>query len=141
MLGSVVLQHATDTLLYLAIGDFQMKRFKEFDINEDFTAAAVKDMEIDRLANLYRTIRFGTGQMSKDAKMQKVADLLGSELGKRARAGDDTAKKALNNRLGKNVDKYGQSLIKSGGKRKSNRGIFDRMATALIKRAAKERKG
>lgn len=116
-----------------------MKRFKEF--NEEFTAAAVKDMEIDRLANMYRTIRFGQGQMSKDAKMQKVADLMGSELGRRARAGDDTAKKALNNRLGKNMDKYGQKLVKGGGKPKSNRGIFDRMATALIKRAAKERKG
>ena len=115
-----------------------MKRFKEY-LNEEFTAAAVKDMEIDRLANMYRTIRFGAGQMSKDPKMQKVADLMGSELGKRARAGSDIAKKALNNRLGKGVDKYGQRLVKGGGKPKSNRGIFDRMATALIKRAKKER--
>lgn len=118
-----------------------MKRFKEFDINEDFTAAAVSKMETDRLAHTYRTIRFGSGQMSKDAKMQKAADVMGSELGRRARAGSDIAKKALNDRLGKGVDKYGQKLGKGGGKPKSNRGIFDRMATALIKRAARERKG
>ena len=79
-------------------------------ILEGYTKQSVKNMTTQELGTFYKFVKFGSGaeHIVKGDKMLKNArDLVGTELGKRARAGEDDAKRHLNNRYDKQTDKYG----------------------------------
>jgi hypothetical protein len=79
-------------------------------ILEGYTKQSVKNMTTQELGTFYKFVKFGSGaeHIEKGDKMLKNArDLVGAELGKRARAGDDDAKRHLNNRFSNQMDKYG----------------------------------
>lgn len=82
-------------------------------ILEGHTKQSVKAMSTQELGTFYRYAKFGSGakrieQGGEAGDMIKNArDLIGAELGKRARAGEDDAKRHLNNRFSNQVDKYG----------------------------------
>ena len=120
-----------------------MKRFKEY-MDEGFDAASIAKMDDVMLGTRYQAMKFRSmsKNVDKDEYLKRGRELMGAELGRRARAGSDIAKKALNDRLGKGVDRYGQSLVKkTSGKRTTKVGLVDKMVRALIKRAKKEREG
>ena len=83
------------------------------EIDEGYTKQSVKNMSTQDLGTFYRYAKFGSGakrieQGGEAGDMIKRArDLMGTELGKRARAGEDDAKRHLNNRYDKQTDKYG----------------------------------
>ena len=85
-------------------------------MSEGYTQQSVKGMTTLDLGTFYRYAKFGTGakrieQGGKAGDMIKRArDLIGIELGKRARAGEDDAKKHLNNRFSNQIDKYGKKV-------------------------------
>jgi len=74
----------------------------------------VKGLKTQDLAVVYTWLKWGnaakTGLTDKDPSWAKQRDIIGSELGKRARGGEEAAKRALNNRMIQNVDKYGKSV-------------------------------
>ncbi len=82
-------------------------------ILEAHTKQSVKSMSTQDLGTFYRYAKFGNGaerieQGGEAGDMIKNArDLMGAELGKRARSGDDDAKRHLNNRFSNQTDKYG----------------------------------
>ena len=120
-----------------------MKRFKEY-MDERFDAASIAKMDDVMLGTRYQAMKFRSmaKNVDKDEYLKRGRELMGAELGRRARAGSDIAKKALNDRLGKGVDRYGQSLVKKTSRKRTTKvGLVDKMVTALIKRAKKEREG
>ena len=80
-------------------------------IKEDYSAQSVKNMPTKELGTVYKYMKFGKGaeRIEKgDAVLtKKTRDLVGSELGKRARAGEEAAKRYLNDRMSNQIDKYG----------------------------------
>ena len=84
-----------------------------YNISEAHTKQSVKGMSTQDLGTFYRYAKFGSGakrieQGGESGDMIKRArDLIGAELGKRARAGEDDAKRHLNNRFSNQMDKYG----------------------------------
>tara|TARA_B100000131_G_C18042027_1_gene582847 strand:+ start:128 stop:520 length:393 start_codon:yes stop_codon:yes gene_type:complete len=108
-----------------------MKSFNQYDIrdrfaldaeransflSEGYTQQSVKGMTTLDLGTFYRYAKFGSGakrieQGGEAGDMIKRArDLIGAELGKRARAGEDDAKRHLNNRFSNQIDKYGKKV-------------------------------
>ena len=85
-------------------------------MSEGYTQQSVKAMSTQDLGTFYRYAKFGTGakrieQGSEAGDMIKRArDVVGTELGKRARAGEDDAKRHLNNRFSNQIDKYGKKV-------------------------------
>lgn len=91
-----------------------MKSFKQHLLDETYNIMSVKRLSTQDLGVVYKWLKWGnaakTGFTDKDPDWAKSRDLIGSELGKRARAGEEDAKRALNNRTTKNVDKYGKKV-------------------------------
>jgi len=87
---------------------------KDVFIKEDYNLQTVAALSTSDLGTVYRWLKWGnaakTGLPEKDPKWAKQRDIIGSELGKRARKGEEDAKRALNNRMTKNVDKYGKNI-------------------------------
>lgn len=82
-------------------------------INEGYNRQSIKNMPTEKLGTLYKWLKFGRGDehiKKGDSDLKDRRDLIGSELGKRARKGDDNAKRHLNNRFSNRVDKYGKSV-------------------------------
>ena len=85
-------------------------------LDEGYTKQAVKNMSTQDLGTFYRYVKFGNGAKHIEAgdesadMLKNARDLIGSELGKRARAGEDDAKRHLNNRFNNQVDKYGKKV-------------------------------
>ena len=94
--------------------DMKNKKVKK-KINETYSAVGVKGIETQKLATVYVWLKWGnaakTGLSEKDPKWKKSRDIIGAELGKRARNGEEAAKRALNNRMTKDVDKYGKKIV------------------------------
>ena len=85
-----------------------MKSFSQY--SEGYTAAAAKGMSTQELGTLYTYLKFGSGSKhieQGDKHFKQGQDVIGSELGKRARAGEEAAKRYLNNRMSNQMDKYG----------------------------------
>ena len=86
------------------------------EIDEAHTKQSVKSMSTQELGTFYKYAKFGSGakrieQGGEAGDMIKRArDLIGSELGKRARTGEDDAKRHLNNRMSNQMDKYGNKV-------------------------------
>ena len=92
-----------------------MKSFKQYyKIDENYDKVGVKGLKTQDLAVVYTWLKWGnaakTGFTDKNPDWAKRRDVIGSELGKRARSGEEAAKRALNNRVSKNVDKYGKGV-------------------------------
>ena len=85
-------------------------------IDEGYTKQSVKNMSTQDLGTFYRYAKFGNGaeriKQGGDAgdMIKNARDLMGTELGKRARAGEDDAKRHLNNRFSNQTDKYGKKI-------------------------------
>ena len=83
-------------------------------ILEGHTKQSVKAMSTQELGTFYRYAKFGSGAKRIEqggdagAMIKNARDLMGAELGKRARAGEDDAKRHLNNRFSNQMDKYGK---------------------------------
>jgi len=92
----------------------KMKSFKNYILTETLTAITIKRHETKDIVDLYRMLAFGPGakdpKIINDSEWQKQKKIIGSELGKRARAGDDLAKLALNDRMYQNVDTKGNPI-------------------------------
>jgi hypothetical protein len=91
-----------------------MKSFKQY-IDEAYTALSIKGIPTLDLGVVYTWLKWGNAAKThklteKDPSWAKSRDLIGSELGKRARGGEEAAKRALNNRRTKDVDKYGKRV-------------------------------
>ena len=84
------------------------------EIDEGHTAQSVKGMTTLDLGTYYRWAKFGEGKRHIEQgtpagdMVKRSLDVIGSELGKRARAGEDDAKRHLNNRFSNQMDKYGK---------------------------------
>ena len=84
------------------------------EIDEGYTKQSVKNMSTQDLGTFYRYAKFGNGAKRIEqggdagAMIKNARDLMGAELGKRARAGEDDAKRHLNNRFSNQMDKYGK---------------------------------
>ena len=91
-----------------------MKSFKEHLLDEAYNVMTVKRLKTQDLGVVYAWLKWGnaakTGFTDKNPTWAKSRDTIGSELGNRARAGEEDAKRALNNRMRKNVDKYGNKV-------------------------------
>jgi hypothetical protein len=91
-----------------------MKSFNQYYIDEKYTEVGVKGLKTQDLGVVYAWLKWGnaakTGLPEKDPKWAESRDNIGAELGKRARAGEEDAKRALNNRTTKDVDKYGKKV-------------------------------
>jgi len=91
-----------------------MKSFKQHLLDETYNVLTVKGLKTHDLGVVYTWLTWGnaakTGFTDKNPGWAKQRDTIGSELGKRARGGEELAKKALNNRMIKNVDKYGKKI-------------------------------
>jgi hypothetical protein len=91
-----------------------MKSFNQYYIDEKYTEVGVRGIETQQLGTVYAWLKWGnaakTGLPEKDPKWAKSRDVIGAELGKRARGGEEAAKRALNNRTTKDVDKYGKKV-------------------------------
>lgn len=112
-----------------------MKKFTEY-INEDYNIQTVAGIKTSDLATVYRWLKWGnaaeTGLTKKDPKWAKQRDIIGGELGKRARRGEEDAKRALNNRMTKDTDRYGKPVpIKITQPKKSLR---DKIKNMIIKK-------
>jgi len=90
-----------------------MKSFNQY-FDETYSAVGVKGIETQKLATVYVWLKWGnaakTGLPEKEPKWGKSRDIIGAELGKRARKGEEAAKRALNNRMTKDVNKYGKKV-------------------------------
>ena len=94
----------------------------------------VKNVPTKDLGTVYNW--YNSGSVAKKGLndlQNKEKDSIGSELGKRARTGDDLAKKALQGRIHKNLDKYGKSTAPpmSKPKKKSFSSLFKREETEI----------
>jgi len=82
-----------------------------YSICEGYNKQSIANMPTQKLGTLYRWLKFGNGNehiKNGDSVLKSRRDLIGSELGKRARGNDDDAKRYLNNRMSNNMDKYGE---------------------------------
>lgn len=82
-------------------------------IEEGYNLQSIKNMNTHDLGTVYGWLKFGKGNehiKKGDNDLKDRRELVGSELGKRARAGEDEAKRYLNNRMDKNMDKYGNKI-------------------------------
>jgi len=90
-----------------------MKSFNQY-IDETYNVLTVKGLKTQDLGVVYTWLKWGnaakTGLAEKDPNWAKQRDAIGAELGKRARGGEELAKRALNNRMTKDVDKYGKTV-------------------------------
>ena len=93
-----------------------MKSFKQYitKMDEIYTASNAAGLSTQDLGIVYRWLKWGnaakTGLTKNNPEWEKQRDVIGSELGKRARKGEEFAKRALHNRVDKNVDKYGKPV-------------------------------
>ena len=86
-----------------------MKSFKEYLLEMSYTQSNVQRIKTTDLGTVYTWLAFGNAaRRGLDDREKKAKDVIGSELGQRARKGEDSAKMFLNNRMGQNVDKYGK---------------------------------
>ena len=85
-------------------------------IHEDYSERTVRNMSTKDLGIYYLWIKFGEGKrhIEKGGKdginLKKTRDNVGSELGRRAREGEEAAKRYLNNRMSNQIDKYGKRI-------------------------------
>jgi hypothetical protein len=90
-----------------------MKSFNQY-IDETYNVLTVKGLDTQDLGVVYSWLKWGnaakSGLPEKDPSWAKQRDAIGAELGKRARGGEEAAKRALNNRMTKAVDKYGKNV-------------------------------
>ena len=91
-----------------------MKSFKKYILDEAYSGANIVGLSTSDLGSVYKWLKWGnaakTGLTEKDPSWAKQRDAIGSELGKRARGGEELAKRALNKRMDSSVDKYGKSI-------------------------------
>ena len=91
------------------------KKTKKQNFVENYSALSVKGLKTRDLGVVYIWLTWGnaakTGVAEKDPKWKKRKEIIGSELGRRAKAGEELAKRALNNRMTKDVDKYGKKIV------------------------------
>jgi hypothetical protein len=92
-----------------------MKSFKQYRLDEAYNVTTVKGLSTQDLGVVYTWLKWGNAAKThrlteKDPNWVKQRDAIGAELGKRARGGEELAKRALNNRTTKNVDKYGNKV-------------------------------
>ena len=86
-------------------------------LHEDsYDATTIKRLSTIDLGTAYKWLKWGnaakTGFTDENPEWKKRRDQIGAELGKRARGGEENAKKALNNRLFRGVDKKGNPIQK-----------------------------
>ena len=85
-------------------------------MSEGYDALTVKGMKTLDLGTYYRWAKFGEGKRHIEQgtpagdMVKRARDVIGTELGKRARAGEDDAKRHLNNRFSNRIDKYGKKV-------------------------------
>ena len=110
---------------------FKKAKNEDVDIEEGgyTNPRTVKNVPTKDLGTVYNW--YNSGSVAKKGLndlQNKEKDSIGSELGKRARTGDDLAKKALQGRIHKNLDKYGKSTAPpmSKPKKKSFSSLFKR---------------
>ena len=83
---------------------------------DSYDAATITRLSTIDLGTVYTWLKWGnaakTGFTDENPGWKKRRDNIGAELGKRARGGEVNAKKALNNRLFKGVNKMGKTFQK-----------------------------
>lgn len=106
-----------------------MRTFESLRLEESYSTRSIKDMDTKDLGVMYVYLKFGTGakriEKGEDGPgplNADVRDRIGSELGKRARSGEEAAKRYLNNRMSNMVDKFGNKTMKTTSAPKKNLG-------------------
>ena len=106
-----------------------MKSFNAFNsierVDEGYSDRSIKVMATKELGILYTYLKFGAGskriEKGEDVPLNAdIRDRIGSELGNRARDGEEAAKRYLNNRMSNQMDKYGnKKMIKTSSPNKN----------------------
>ena len=117
--------------------DITMKSFIQHTfINEKYTASNVVGLSTQDLGIIYRWLKWGnaakTGVTKNDPDWARQRDVIGSELGKRARTGKEDAKRALNNRSTNRVDKYGKTVSVDDKKKDPPSSLLKRLLKPFV---------
>jgi 3-phosphoglycerate kinase len=90
-----------------------MKTYKNLVQEDHVSLRSAAKMPTKELGTIYGWLKFGNAvnHIKKGNKeLEKYRDVVGSELGKRARGGEEDAKRYLQNRMSNRMDKYGKPV-------------------------------